>query len=213
MRTTIARLTAVAVVLFCGAVSLTPWAMAGEPMEVIRTSTNQVLGVLKDPQYIDRPEAREQRIWDIAYPRFDWEEMAQRSLAVHWRERTPGEKKEFVELFSRLLHKSYIGKITQYKDEKIEYVGEEIKGPRAEVKTKILSKGLEIPVEYRLLQRSSGWLIYDVIIEGVSLVNNYRNQFNRIVVSSGYKDLVQRMRNKWDELLKEEADKSKKAGG
>ncbi len=206
-----AGLMGLGLVLVCGTVLTAPWAMAGGPMDMIRGSTDQVLEVLKDPQYNDRPEARDQRIWDIAYPRFDWEEMAQRSLAVHWRERTPQEKKEFVELFSRLLHKSYIGKITQYKDEKIEYVGEEIKGARAEVKTKILSKGLEIPVEYRLLQKPSGWLIYDVIIEGVSLVNNYRNQFNRIVVSSGYKDLVQRMRTKWDELLKEEAEKPKKA--
>ena len=185
-------------------------ALAGEPMDLIRRSTDQVLDILKDPYYADKPEAKEQKIWDIASPKFDWEEMAQRSLAVHWRERTPQERKEFVELFSRLLHKSYISKITQYKDEKIEYVAEEIRGGRAEVKTKILSKGLEIPVEYRLLQKSSGWFIYDVIIEGVSLVNNYRNQFNRIVVSSGYKDLVQRMRTKWDELIKEEKEEKEK---
>ncbi len=182
-------------------------ALAGEPMDVIRQSTDKVIEILKDPALKDSPEIRESRIWEIVSVRFDFEEMARRALAVHWRDRTVQEQKEFVDLFGKLLQRSYSGKLAQYTDEKVEYLGEEIEGSRAEVRTKLVSKSMEVPIEYRMLKKSNEWRVYDVVIEGVSLVNNYRNQFNRIVVSSGYKELVQRMRNKWEDLIRESEKK------
>lgn len=180
---------------------------AGEPLEAIRDSTEKVIEILKDPALKADPELREKKIWDVVVGRFDFEEMARRALATHWRDRSPQEQKEFVDLFGKLLQRSYSGKLAQYTDEKVEFLGEEIDGPRAEVRTKIISKGTEIPIEYRMMKKGNEWKVYDVIIEGVSLVNNYRNQFNRIVVSSGYKELIQRMRTKWDELLRESEKK------
>lgn len=178
-------------------------AEAGEPTDVIRRSTDRVIEILRDPTLKEDSELRDQKIWEVVSIRFDFEEMAKRALAVHWRDRTPQEQKEFVDLFGRLLQRSYSGKLAQYTDEKVEYLGEEIEGSRAEVRTKLVSKAMELPIDYRMLKKSSDWRIYDVVIEGVSLVNNYRNQFNRIVVSSGYKELVQRMRSKWEDLIRE----------
>ncbi len=183
---------------------------AGEPMEAIRHSTEKVIEILKDPELKGDPELRERKIWDVVVERFDFEEMAKRALAIHWRDRSPQEQREFVDLFGKLLQRSYSGKLAQYSDEKVEFLAEEIDGPRAEVRTKIISKGNEIPIEYRMMKKGNDWKVYDVVIEGVSLVNNYRNQFNRIVVSSGYKELIQRMRTKWDELIRE-SDKKKEA--
>ncbi len=182
---------------------------AAEPIESIRSTTDQVIDVLKDPDLKSKPEIRDKRIWSIVSERFDFEEMARRSLALHWRDRSVEERKEFVELFGHLLQKSYSGKLDQYTDEKVEYLGQEVEGPRAEVRSKILSKGMEISIDYRLMEKSSSWMVYDVVIEGVSLVNNYRNQFNRIVVSSGYKELVKRLREKWEDL-RQEMEKQKK---
>lgn len=178
-------------------------AKAGEPMDLIRQSTERVIQILKDPALKEDSELRDQKIWEVVSARFDFEEMARRALAVHWRDRTPQEQKEFVDLFGKLLQRSYSGKLAQYTDEKVEYLGEEIEGSRAEVKTKLVSKAIEIPIDYRMLKKPSGWRVYDVVIEGVSLVNNYRNQFNRIVVSSSYKDLIHRMRTKWEDLIRE----------
>lgn len=191
-----------------GAVSCWLWLAssalwAGEPLEAIKRSTDQVMEILKDPSLKENSELRDQRLWDVVAQRFDFEEMAKRALAVHWKDRSPQEQREFVDLFGKLLHKSYSGKLAQYSDERVEFLGEEIEGNRAEVRTKIISKGTEIPIDYKMHRRSEDWRVYDVVIEGVSLVNNYRNQFHRIVVSSGYKELIRRMRTKWDELIRE----------
>jgi phospholipid transport system substrate-binding protein len=196
-------------VLLLGFAVAAPRALAGEPLVFVRDSSDRIIQTLKDKDLKSQPELREQKLWELISTWFDFEEMARRTLAVHWRERTPAEQKEFIELFSRLLQRSYLSKIEQYTDEKIEYLGEEITGQRASVKTKLIGKSMEIPIEYHLMQKGANWSIYDVVIEGVSLINNYRNQFNRIIVSSGYKELVKRMRTKWDELIKE-SDKQRK---
>jgi phospholipid transport system substrate-binding protein len=199
---------AVGVLLLAGLV-WSEGARAGEATELVRKSTDQVIEILKDPVLKDRPDVRDEKIWQVVLRCFDFEEMGRRSLGIHWRERSAQEQKEFVELFGRLIHKSYAGRVASYSDEKVDYLGEAVDGARAEVKTKVVSKGTEIPVEYRLLQKSSSWVIYDVVIEGVSLVNNYRNQFNRIVVQKGYRELERMMKTKLDELIKE-TEKQKK---
>ncbi len=140
--------------------------------------------------------------------RFDFEDMAKRSLALHWKDRTPAERKEFVPLYTDLLERAYIKKIESYTDEDVVYVGETIEGEYAVVKTKITTKrNVEIPTDYKLLKKDAKWEVYDVIIEGISLVNNYRSQFNKIIRTQSYTELVKRLQNKQEEELFEEKKK------
>lgn len=173
--------------------------LAGEPTDLIRHSTDRILQVLKDPKLKEKSKTAERRrlLRMIADERFDWEEMARRSLALHWAERTPEERKEFVSVFSDLLERSYMGKIEAYRNEKILYKGERIEGDYAIVDTIIVTeRDVEVPISYRMRKKGDRWLIYDVSIEGVSLVNNYRNQFSKILSSSSYSELIRRMKLK-----------------
>jgi len=129
--------------------------------------------------------------------RFNWEAMTQRSLARHWQKRTDAEKKEFIALFGKLLERTYLDKVGSYSGEKVVYVGEAIDGKYGTVTAMILTHSqTEVEVLYRLKEINGDWLVYDISIEGVSLVNNYRKQFNSIIVSSSYDDLVQKLRDK-----------------
>jgi phospholipid transport system substrate-binding protein len=174
-------------------------AVAGEPTDQVRASVAQVLQTLRDPalKAPDRSAERRTRIRRIVQDRFDFGEMARRSLATHWAERTPQEQRDFTALFSDLLERSYIDKIEAYTDERILYVGERMDGDFAEVQTKVEGhKNLDVPIDYRLLRRDGKWWVYDVVIEGVSLIANYRTQFNKIIRSSSYAELVKRMQTK-----------------
>ena len=123
--------------------------------------------------------------------------MAKRSLALHWKKRTPQEQKEFVDLFSDLIEDTYIRKIERYEDEKVIYTEEKTDGAFATVRTKVTtSKEAEIPVDYKIFKKGQKWEVYDIIVEGVSLVNNYRTQFNQIIRSSSYEELVTRLKKK-----------------
>jgi len=169
-------------------------AVAGEPTDQVRRSVDEVLKIVQSQP--DGP-ARRTAIRQAANRLFDFEETAKRALGPHWQQRTPAEREEFVRLFSDLLEAAYVGKIDLYQGEKITYVGETVDGDQATVKTRIVTKqGNEVPVDYRLLREKDGWRVYDVIIEGVSLVANYRTQFNKIIQTSSYDDLVKRMRAK-----------------
>ncbi len=174
-------------------------ARAGEPTDVVKKTTDAVLDILRNKE-LKKPEKTAQRralIRKTVSERFDFAEMAKRSLAQNWKKRTPDEQKEFVALFTDLVENTYITKIEKYQDEKIFYTGERVEGPYAQVKTNVeTSKGIETPIEYRLMREGNQWMAYDVIIEGVSLVNNYRNQFNSILRSSSYEELVKRLKNK-----------------
>ncbi len=180
---------------------------AGEPANLIKQTVDKIIDILKDKE-LKKPEKTKERraaIRKVVGERFDFEEMAKRSLALHWKKRTPEERKEFVPLFSDLLERSYIRKIEKYTDEKFLYTGEKIDGDYAVVNTKIITKGnVETPIEYRLLNKNGKWEVYDVVIEGVSLINNYRNQFNKIIRSNSYEELVKRMKNKQEEELFQE---------
>ena len=129
-------------------------------------------------------------------------ETARRSLGRHWLARTPTEQAEFVELFSDLLERSYLSKIELYGGEKIQYLSDTIDDAgQAKVLTKIVTRqGTEIPIEYRMHKKGERWLVYDVIIESVSLVSNYRTQFNKIIQTSSYQELVKKMKSKQEEL-------------
>ncbi len=170
------------------------------PMEQIKISVDKVISILKDPKYKGKSKAQQRRalLRQEIGKVFDFEEMSKRSLGVYWRERTPQERKEFVELYRDLLERSYADKIESYTDEEVVYLDEKIEnGTHAYVRTKIITtEKKEIPIDYRLYFTGKEWKVYDVIIEGVSLVSNYRSQFNKIIRSHSYQELVKRMKIK-----------------
>ena len=176
--------------------------LAGEPTEQLKQTADKAIAVLTDPALRDpeRTEERRKLLRQIADERFDWEEMARRALARHWADRTDAEKEEFVSLFSDLLERTYMERVDNYSGEKILYEGETVDGDYGLVSVRILTTAdTEIVAEYRLRRKENGWFIYDVSIEGVSLINNYRTQFNSIILKSSYQTLVERLRAKLDQ--------------
>ena len=185
-------------------VSSTGTAPAGEPQEKVRETVNAVLAVLQDKslQGPDNTGRRREKMRQAVFQRFGFEEMAQRALAQYWPKRTPAEKKEFVELFGELLERSYINKIESYTGEQIvQYTKETIdKDGLASVRTEVVNKrDLNVEVVYRLLQRDGNWQVYDVVIEGVSLVNNYRTQFHNILSQESYEALLKKLKLKLEQ--------------
>lgn len=178
-------------------------ARAGQPTEQLRTRIDRVLKVLEDPELKreSRLAERRQAVRKIANEIFDFGETARRALARHWLPRTPREREEFVALFADLLERSYFSKIELYGGEKIDYLGETVEADLATVRTKITTnQQAEIPIEYRMLRRGERWRVYDVSIEGVSLISNYRAQFNKIVTTASYQELVKKLKAKREEL-------------
>jgi phospholipid transport system substrate-binding protein len=181
------------------ALSLPPAVFGGEPTEQLRVSIDQVVEVLNNSELKSAEKESERRavLRRIVDRAFDWEEMARRSLARHWRDRSPEERKEFVVLYADLLERTYIKRIERYDDEQVVYYEEKLDDDYAVVKTKITSaKGVDIPVDYRLRNKGAKWRVYDVVVEGVSLINNYRTQFSKILQSGTYEDLVKRLKEK-----------------
>jgi phospholipid transport system substrate-binding protein len=172
-------------------------AWAGPPTEAVQTRVESVIRVLEDPALKEAGRLAERRatIRRIAHELFDFEETTRRCLGRHWHGRTPAERAEFVALFADLLERTYIGRIEQYSGEPVVFAGETVDGERATVRTRLAIKGAGgVPIDYRVHRRHARWQVYDVTIEGVSLVGNYRAQFNRIIQTSSYEDLVQRLR-------------------
>ncbi|MBU2498785.1 MAG: ABC transporter substrate-binding protein [Proteobacteria bacterium] len=175
---------------------------AGEATEKIKQTTDKILSIISNPALKDPARAKEKKrlIREAVDERFDWEELSRRTLARHWLQRTPEEKKEFVVLFAQLLDRTYWSKVEDYSGEKVTYVGEQIDGDYGLVELKVLtSKNTEIPVFYKLKKKEGDWLVYDISVEGVSLVNNYRVQFNDIIGKSSYRDLVKKLKEKIEE--------------
>ena len=188
----------------------TATAGAGIPTNQVKDTVDRVIDILKNKDLMS-PEKKEQRraaIRKIVGELFDFDEMSKRTLALHWQRRTQAERREFVSLFSDLLERSYINKIETYTDEKIIYTDESIDREYSVVKSKIITKrNVEVPIDYKLLKEGNEWKVYDVVIEGVSLVNNYRTQFNKIIRSESYEELVKRLKNKQEQALFEEKAK------
>ncbi len=173
-------------------------ALAGPPTEQLKVGIDRVIQVLADPKLKSAAKTAERRatLAEITNPIFDWPEMARRALGRHWQDRTDAEREEFVRLFHDLLERSYIATLERYNGERVTYVGESVEGEQATVRTKVLDKNnRELPVDYRMLRRGDRWLIYDVQIEGVSLVANYRAQFDQIIRTSSYARLVAKLKS------------------
>ena len=176
---------------------------AGMPTDLLRVQIDRVVKTLDEPDLKKEGKSRERRIAvrKIAEDIFDFNETVKRSLGRHWQPRTAAERKEFVDLFANLLERSYLSKIELYSGEKIAFLGDTIDGDQAMVRTRIATKhGTEIPVDYKMYRHGDRWLVYDVIIEGVSLIANYRTQFNKIIRTSSYQELVRKMKIKQAEF-------------
>jgi phospholipid transport system substrate-binding protein len=187
-----------------------PDAWAGPPTDQLRTYTDQVLKILQNPS-MTLPDRRE-AVRHLAEEVFDVTETAKRALGQHWQQRTPAEQDEFVKLFANLLEQTYIARIDEFGGEKLTYVSEQIDGDRAIVRAKITTKnGTDVPVESRVLLKGNRWLIYDILIENLSLISNYRAQFDRVIRTASYDELVKRLKTK-GEFLKEKEPKAPRKG-
>ena len=175
------------------------WVAAGVPGDQVRQSTDRLLAILKDPQLKGESKKNERRdkLKEVIYQRFDFTEMAKRSLGFEWRRRSAEEQKAFVKLFTDLLERTYLDQLESYNGEKIQFLKELDGDNYADVATKIIdNKGQEYSVNYRLHKVSGDWKVYDVVIEDISLVNNYRSQFSRVLAKSSYEELVSTMKGK-----------------
>ena len=186
------------------------WAATAQ--EQLKGAIDRVVSTLDNPAMKGEGKAAERRaaVRLIANEIFDFGEIARRSLGRYWQPLSEAQRTEFVGLFGDLLERSYISKIELYGGEKIVYSGERMDGDLAIVSTKILTKnGTEVPIDYRLFKRGDSWKVYDVNIEGISLVSNYRTQFNKIIQSNGYNTLVDRMKAKQTEAFEDTSQKKK----
>ena len=170
-------------------------AEAGLPTDQLKQHVDEVIRVLDDPSLKGQAAQRHAAIRKIAEKIFDYPNTARRALGPHWSARTPEERKEFVALFADLLDRAYLSRIDLYQGERVRYTNEAAEGDEATVKTTLLTpRGTSIPVDYRMHLVDGRWLVYDVIIEGVSLVSSYRQQFHKVIVTESYPVLVQKMR-------------------
>ncbi len=174
-------------------------AWAGEPTEVIRVAVDEITAILRDPKYKDPANFEEQksRVTAKAEKFIDKRRFAQITLGRDWRRLTPAQQEEFTELYARLVEDTYVDRIREYSDEKVIFTGESMTGEnKAEVSTLVVSKGKDIPVAYRMFKDEGRWRAYDVLVEGVSLVMNYRSQFNQLMANGGPERLLEQLRQK-----------------
>jgi len=173
------------------------------PIQTVQESVDAILALLRD----DTLEEADLRAKIRAYikTRFDFEAMSQSTLATNWKKASEQERQQFIDLFSQLIENTYIGKVESYTNEKVEYPGEKVKGRKALVETLIIAASADIPVDYKLYRKDDAWWVYDVIIEGVSLISNYRSSYQEIVKQEGFSGLLARMQEKINELKSEPA--------
>ncbi len=174
-------------------------ANAGVPTEQVRGTVDQVIAILADPSLKTESKQKERRdqLRRVIFARFDFAEMARRSLGPEWRRRTATEQQEFVILFTDLLQDSYIGTIESYSGDKVGYTRELQEKDNAEVQTTLTTKGESAySINYRLRLVDKDWKVYNVVIENISVVNNYRSQFSRVISKSSYEELVRAMKEK-----------------
>ena len=182
---------------------------APSPTDQVREAVDQILRLLKDP---DLPsQVRNQRIQDLVRDRFDFQTMSQWILGIHWRQATPDQRQRFVDLFTQLLETTYRDRIDEYadryNDEQVEYVEERIIKDRAKVDTLVVTTDKKIPISYKMILENDQWRVYDVIIEDVSLVRNYRSTYGEIISKEGFDSLFQRLEKKIDEIKTSEEGK------
>ena len=188
-------------VLSIACLATSAWAevhVDGAPTEAVRTTVSQALRVLRDEE-LKKPERTDERVIrlkEIADSLFDYGEMAKRSLGGLWDTLGARDRQEFVDLFTELLTTTYAERIHAYSDEEVTFLSERLEGDHAEVKTVMVGKKTETLLDYRLMKKNDDWKAYDVVVDGISLVSNYRGQFTAILRSSSYEHLVEILRDK-----------------
>lgn len=171
------------------------------PLEDVKKTVDDVVRIVADKNGKNSEKKRRQALKRTISAIFDYNEMSKRSLGKHWNQLEQEEKVRFAELFAELLENSYAGKIESYNNEKIVYIKEQFDGDYAEIKSKVVTaKRDEFTLDYRMIRQNDRWMVYDVVIEGVSLVSNYRSQFGRIIKTNGYAGLVKKLETKNGEL-------------
>ena len=185
-------------VLTCSVAFGSSGQLAESPTEVVHSTLTEVFRILEDETLKDPTKLipRRHMLEEVIASHFDYEEMSKRALAAHWIPLKAGERAEFVELFKSFLSDRYAGKIESYSGEQVFYLSERIEGNYAEVRTELRSNKVAIPMDYRLQGKDGTWYAYDLIVDGVSLVKNYRSQFEKIIRSSSYQELVRRLRER-----------------
>ena len=177
-------------------------AVAGGATEAMKSTIDEVLKIVQDKELKQpgRAEERRKRLEQVVGDRFDYQEMSRRALGAPWNTLSDKDKQEFVGLFQTLLTSSYADKVETYSGEGVQYLNERMEKDFAEVRTKVLTGKTEIPLDYRLLNKGTDWLVYDVVVDGVSLVSNYRGQFSKILRASTFADLLDQLRKKSDKI-------------
>jgi len=175
---------------------------AGVPTDAMKSTIDEVLRIVRDKELkqSEKTDERRKLLEKVVAARFDYTEMSRRALGAPWNQLTDQQKDEFVDLFRTLLTTSYAEKIETYSGEGVQYLNERTEKEYAEVRTKVLSGKTEIPLDYRLINKADEWRVYDVVVDGVSLVNNYRGQFTKILRASSYSDLVDQLRKKSNKI-------------
>ena len=186
-------------VVFLALTALPRAALAGSPTEQLSATTDKILAIVKDPELKEQSRAQDRRelIRKAVDERFDWEELSRRALGRHWAGRSTEEREKFVNLFGRLLERTYLERVNEYSGEQVSFVGETVDGEYATVESKVLTaQKTEVPVLYRMRRKAEEWMVYDIVIEGVSLVGNYRSQFQSILARRPYEELVRILEEK-----------------
>ncbi len=197
-----ARIFVLAVLLFFVATPV----FATEIIDHLKGTIEKIISIVTDENIKDK-EVRRQKLRRIIEKQFHYPLMVRGSLGKkNWSKRTPEEKKQFIELFKKLLESSYASKLETYSDEKINYLGEEIRGKFAKVRTEIVRKDATIPVDYKFYNENGKWLVIDFSIAEVSMVRNYNAQFKKIIYKESYEALVQKLAKKVKELENDNGD-------
>ena len=178
--------------------SSVPAAWAGPPTDQLRNGMERIFKILADPDLTgdEKASRRKSAVTRTAGEIFDFGEMSKRTLGRHWDQRTPAERQDFARLFTELIQRSYFSKIDEHGSEKTVFRSETMDGDHALVRTTLLlARGVQMPLDYSMLNASERWRVYDLSIDGISLIANYRTQFNRVIRSSSYADLVIRLKS------------------
>ena len=174
-------------------------ACAQPPLETIQTQVNKVLEVLRDPalKAESAKETREKKVWTLIDGVFDYTELSKRTLAQHWKTFTPEQQKEFTQLFGKLLGTVYMDRIMAYTNEKVVFgKATQLSEDTTEVQSEVVTASKSIPIHYRMISRDGSWRVFDVVVEGISLVQNYRSQFRDILSKQSPQDLLKILRDK-----------------
>lgn len=175
---------------------------AGTATAAIKTTIKQMFVILNDEELKTpgRAEERRQQLENVIGNRIAYDEMAKRSLGPQWAQLNEEERQEFVRLYAQLLRDTYSSRFDRYSDEKVEFLQETLQGDYAEVRTRLTSSKFTLDVDYRMLQRAGDWRVYDIVVDGISLVHSYREQFTKIIRTYSYEELVTKLRQKTGEI-------------